>query len=166
MKTCGDQGTRFEFECYDTAHLYNLAHFLERGLVQPPLFIQTVFGLLGGIGADVDDLLHLRRTALRLFGDDFDGRRWAPGRAIPLRTIALALGATSGRPRGLAVGRTRQAGRVQPRAGRADQVGRRVLHREVATPAEARRAPAPAVGPVTYGRSPGARENPSARQPT
>lgn len=64
-------GTRFEFECYDVGHLYNLAYFLDQGLVKPPLFVQTIFGILGGIGTDPEDLLHMRRTAERLFGDDF-----------------------------------------------------------------------------------------------
>jgi uncharacterized protein (DUF849 family) len=64
-------GVRFEFECYDVGHLYNLAHFLDRGLVKPPLFVQTIFGILGGIGVDPEDLLHMKRTADRLFGDDF-----------------------------------------------------------------------------------------------
>ena len=67
-------GTRFEFECYDVGHLYNLAHFLDRGLVQPPLFVQTIFGILGGIGADHENLLHMRRIADKLFGDDY---RWS-----------------------------------------------------------------------------------------
>ncbi|MFK7764401.1 MAG: 3-keto-5-aminohexanoate cleavage protein [Roseobacter sp.] len=70
IDTCRDNGTRFEFECYDTAHLYNLAHFADRGAVKPPFFVQTVFGLLGGIGAHPDDVAHMRRTAVRLFGDD------------------------------------------------------------------------------------------------
>jgi uncharacterized protein (DUF849 family) len=64
-------GTRFEFECYDTAHLYNLAHFLDRKLATPPLFVQTVFGILGGIGTHPDDIAHMKRTADRLFGNDF-----------------------------------------------------------------------------------------------
>ncbi len=66
-----EHGTRFEFECYDVGHLYNLAHLLDRGLVQPPLFVQTIFGILGGIGTDPEDLLHMRRTADRLFGDAY-----------------------------------------------------------------------------------------------
>ncbi|MEO1777986.1 MAG: 3-keto-5-aminohexanoate cleavage protein [Pseudomonadota bacterium] len=70
LAACRDNGTRFEFECYDTAHLYNLAHFADTGAVQPPFFVQTVFGLLGGIGAHPDDIAHMRRTAHRLFGDD------------------------------------------------------------------------------------------------
>ena len=64
-------GTRFEFECYDIGHLYNLAHFLDRGLLQPPIFVQSIFGILGGIGPDPENLIHMRRTADRLFGDDY-----------------------------------------------------------------------------------------------
>lgn len=64
-------GTRFEFECYDTSHLYNLAHFVDRGLVQAPFLVQTVFGLLGGIGAHPEDVAHMKRTADRLFGDAY-----------------------------------------------------------------------------------------------
>lgn len=74
LATCSDNGTRFEFECYDIAHLYNLRHFLDRGLVKPPLFVQSVFGILGGIGTDVEDVAHMKRTADRLFGDDY---RWS-----------------------------------------------------------------------------------------
>jgi uncharacterized protein (DUF849 family) len=64
-------GVRFEFECYDVGHLYNLAHFLDRGLIKPPVFVQTIFGILGGIGTDAEDLLHMKRTADRLFGDAY-----------------------------------------------------------------------------------------------
>lgn len=64
-------GTRFEFECYDVSHLYTLAHFLDRKLLKPPLFVQTIFGLLGGIGPDPEDMMHMRRTADRLFGRDY-----------------------------------------------------------------------------------------------
>ena len=64
-------GVRFEFECYDVGHLYNLAHFVDRGLIKPPFFVQTIFGILGGIGPDPEDLLHMKRTADRLFGDDY-----------------------------------------------------------------------------------------------
>jgi uncharacterized protein (DUF849 family) len=70
LTACSDNGTRFEFECYDISHLYNLAHFLERGIVKPPLFVQSVFGILGGIGPHPEDLMHMRRTADRLFGND------------------------------------------------------------------------------------------------
>ncbi|ABG33598.1 3-keto-5-aminohexanoate cleavage protein [Roseobacter denitrificans] len=74
LETCYGNGTRFEFECYDTSHLYNLAHFADRGLVKAPFFVQTVFGLLGGIGTHPEDVMHMKRTADRLFGDDF---RWS-----------------------------------------------------------------------------------------
>jgi uncharacterized protein (DUF849 family) len=141
LKTCGDQGTRFEFECYDTAHLYNLAHFLERGLVRPPLFIQTVVGLLGGIGADVEDLLHMRRTAIRLFGDQFEWSTLGAGAAqIRVGTIALALGGNArvGLEDSLwdGPGRLAESSRVQVERLRS-VAG--TLYRDLATPAEARR---------------------------
>ena len=71
LETCSGNGTRFEFECYDIAHLYNLRHFLDRGLVKAPLFIQSVFGILGGIGTHPEDVLMMKRTADRLFGDQY-----------------------------------------------------------------------------------------------
>ena len=74
LETCYGNGTRFEFECYDISHLYNLAHFADRGLVKAPFFVQSVFGLLGGIGGHPEDVLHMKRTADRLFGDDY---RWS-----------------------------------------------------------------------------------------
>ncbi len=86
-------GTRFEFECYDVGHLYNLAHFLDRGLVKPPLFVQTIFGILGGIGADPEHLLHMRRTADHLFGDDHVWSVLAAGRhQMGYVTMAAILG--------------------------------------------------------------------------
>lgn len=74
LNTCYGHGTRFEFECYDISHLYNLAHFADRGLVKPPFFVQSVFGLLGGIGPHPEDVLHMKRTADRLFGSNY---RWS-----------------------------------------------------------------------------------------
>ncbi len=74
LETCYGNGTRFEFECYDISHLYNLAHFADRGLVKAPFFVQSVFGLLGGIGAHPEDVMHMKRTADRLFGDNL---RWS-----------------------------------------------------------------------------------------
>jgi 3,5-dioxohexanoate:acetyl-CoA acetone transferase len=71
LRACSGHGTRFELECYDIGHLYTAAHFLDRGLVQPPLFIQSVFGIRGGIGPHPEDVLHAKRTADRLFGDDY-----------------------------------------------------------------------------------------------
>jgi uncharacterized protein (DUF849 family) len=71
LTSCAENGTRFEIECYDIGHLYTAAHFLERGLVKPPLFIQSVFGIRGGIGGHPEDVLHMKRTADRLFGDQY-----------------------------------------------------------------------------------------------
>ena len=71
LESCSDAGTKFEIECYDTSHLYTAAHFIDRGILKPPFLIQTVFGLLGGIGSHPDDIGHLRRTADRLFGNDY-----------------------------------------------------------------------------------------------
>jgi uncharacterized protein (DUF849 family) len=86
-------GTRFEFECYDTAHLYNLAHFLDRGLVEPPLFVQTVFGILGGIGPHPEDVMHMKRTADRLFGDRYRWSVLGAGRnQLPIAAQAAAMG--------------------------------------------------------------------------
>jgi uncharacterized protein (DUF849 family) len=93
LQVLGDSGTRFEFECYDTSHLYNLAHFLERGLVRPPLFVQTVFGLLGGIGPHPEDVMHMRRTADRLFGDQYQWSVLGAGRnQLPIAAQAAAMG--------------------------------------------------------------------------
>ena len=80
LSSCRENGTRFEFECYDISHVYNLAHFLDRGLVQPPLFVQSVMGILGGIGAHPDDLEHMRRTANRLLGDAYQWSVLGAGR--------------------------------------------------------------------------------------
>jgi uncharacterized protein (DUF849 family) len=86
-------GTRFEFECYDTAHLYNLAHFIERGLVKPPFFVQTVFGILGGIGPHPEDVMHMKRTADRLFGADYRWSVLGAGRnQMPVAAMAAAMG--------------------------------------------------------------------------
>jgi len=93
LDTCYGNGTRFEFECYDTSHLYNLAHFADRGLVKAPFFVQSVFGLLGGIGGHPEDVMHMKRTADRLFGDDF---RWsvlgAGANQMRIATQAISLG--------------------------------------------------------------------------
>ena len=94
LRIGNENGTRFEFECYDISHLYNLAHFVDRGLAKGPLFIQSVFGLLGGIGAHPEDLMHMKRTADRLFGDQY---RWsilgAGKNQIPLAAMGAAQGA-------------------------------------------------------------------------
>ena len=88
-----ENGTRFEFECYDTAHLYNLAYFLDRKLATPPLFVQTVFGILGGIGNHPDDVSHLKRTADRLFGKDYVWSVLGAGKSqMPIASISAAQG--------------------------------------------------------------------------
>ena len=87
------RGARFEFECYDVGHLYMLRHFADRGLVDPPFFIQFVFGVLGGIAADPDNLMHMKRAADKLFGGDYAFSVLAAGRhQIPLTTMAAAMG--------------------------------------------------------------------------
>jgi uncharacterized protein (DUF849 family) len=93
LKTCVDNGTRFEFECYDVSHLYNLAHFFDRQLVTPPLFVQTVFGILGGIGPHPEDVMHMKRTADRLFGDDYRWSVLGAGRhQLPVAAMSAAMG--------------------------------------------------------------------------
>ncbi len=93
LETCYNNGTRFEFECYDISHLYNLSHFADRGLVKPPFFVQSVFGLLGGIGSHPEDVAHMKRTADRLFGSDY---RWsvlgAGASQLRIAAQAVALG--------------------------------------------------------------------------
>ncbi|WP_369628985.1 MULTISPECIES: 3-keto-5-aminohexanoate cleavage protein [unclassified Variovorax] len=140
LKLGNANGTRFEFECYDVSHLNNLRHFLDRGLVQAPVFVQTVFGILGGIGADPEDLMHMRRTAARLFGDRFEWSILGTGRnQLPLATIGAAMGAhvRVGLEDSLWIGPGRLA------ASSAEQVLRiravlEALNIDIATPAEAR----------------------------
>lgn len=94
LENIGKGGTRFEFECYDVSHLYTLAYFLERGLVKPPLFVQTVFGLRGSIGAHPEDLMHQKRTADRLFGNDYKWSVLAAGvHQMRLSTMSSLMGA-------------------------------------------------------------------------
>lgn len=93
ITSLSESGTRFEFECYDVGHLYNLAHFLDRGLVKPPLLVQTVFGILGGIGPHPEDVAYMRRTADRLFGDSYVWSVLGAGRnQFPVAAQALAAG--------------------------------------------------------------------------
>jgi uncharacterized protein (DUF849 family) len=93
LTTLSETGTRFEFECYDTSHLYNLSHFLDRGLVKPPLFVQTVFGILGGIGPHPEDVMHMKRTADRLFGKQYRWSVLGAGRnQLPIAAMAAAMG--------------------------------------------------------------------------
>jgi uncharacterized protein (DUF849 family) len=93
LTSCSRNGTRFEIECYDIGHLYTAAHFLERGVLQAPLFIQGVFGILGGIGAHPEDVAHMKRTADRLFGDDYVFSVLGAGRnQMPVATQSLLMG--------------------------------------------------------------------------
>jgi uncharacterized protein (DUF849 family) len=93
LQSCSENQTRFEIECYDIGHLYTAAHFLDRALIKPPLLIQSVFGLRGGIGAHVEDLMHMRRTADRLFGDDYVWSVLGAGRSqMPIAAISASMG--------------------------------------------------------------------------
>src|SRR4029077_5097520 len=86
-------GPRLEFGCYDVGHLYNLAHFLDRKLVKPPLFVQTIFGILGGIGADPEDLAHMKRIADKVVGEQYAWSVLAAGRhQLPFVTMAAVMG--------------------------------------------------------------------------
>jgi uncharacterized protein (DUF849 family) len=93
LTTCAENGTRFEIECYDIGHLYTLAHFVDRGLVKPPFFVQSVFGILGGIGPHPEDVAHMKRTADRLFGDDYQWSVLGAGRnQLPIAAMAVSMG--------------------------------------------------------------------------
>ncbi len=133
-------GTKFEFECYDVGHLYNLAHFVDRGLIKPPFFVQTIFGILGGIGADPENLAHMKRIADKLFGDSYAWSILAAGRhQMPLITMGAIMG---GNVR-VGLEDSLWLGRGQMAKGNAEQVGRirtilENLSLEIATPDEAR----------------------------
>jgi uncharacterized protein (DUF849 family) len=141
LKNLGEaHGTRFEFECYDIGHLYTLAHFLDRKLVKPPLFVQSIFGILGGIGADPENLTHAKHIADKLFGNDYCWSILAAGRhQLPLVTMGAIMGGNVrvGLEDSLFVGKGQLA------RSNADQV-RRIrsilenLSLEIATPQEAR----------------------------
>jgi uncharacterized protein (DUF849 family) len=93
LKVMGDKGTRFEHECYDVGHLYTLAHFLDKGAIKPPFFVQMVFGILGGIGADLRNLVFMKETADKLFGKDYQWSVLAAGRnQMPFATQAAIMG--------------------------------------------------------------------------
>ena len=93
LTTCANNGSRFEIECYDIGHLYTLRHFADRGVVKPPFFIQSVFGILGGIGPHPEDVLHMKRTADRLFGDEYHWSVLGAGRnQMPIAAQAAAMG--------------------------------------------------------------------------
>jgi uncharacterized protein (DUF849 family) len=140
LNALSEADTRFEFECYDTGHLYNLHHFLERGLVKPPLFVQTVFGILGGIGPHPDDVLHMKRTADRLFGDQYRWSVLGAGRnQLPIAAMAAAMGGNVrvGLEDSLWIGPGRLAESNAQQVQRARQIIEG-LGLEIATPDEAR----------------------------
>jgi uncharacterized protein (DUF849 family) len=135
-----EHGARFEYECYDVGHLYNLAYCLDRKIVEPPLFVQTIFGILGGIGAEPRNLMFMRETADRLFGDQYIWSVLAAGRhQMAFTTMAGIMGGNVrvGLEDSLYIGRGKMA------SSNAEQVAkiRRILEElslEIATPAEAR----------------------------
>ncbi|MET0195513.1 MAG: 3-keto-5-aminohexanoate cleavage protein [Hyphomicrobiaceae bacterium] len=93
LTTCANNGTRFEIECYDIGHLYTLKHFADRGIVKPPFFVQSVFGILGGIGPHPEDVAHMKRTADRLFGDQYHWSVLGAGRnQLPIAAMAASMG--------------------------------------------------------------------------
>ena len=141
LKELGEvHGTRFEYECYDVGHLYNLAHFLDRKLIQPPLFVQTIFGILGGIGADPENVTHMKHIADKLFGDSYYWSILAAGRhQMPLITMGAIMG---GNVR-VGLEDSLYLGKGELAKSNAEQVTRirtilENLSLEVATPAEAR----------------------------
>jgi uncharacterized protein (DUF849 family) len=142
LTTCAENGTRFEIECYDIGHLYTLAHFVDRGLVKPPFFVQSVFGILGGIGPHPEDVAHMKRTADRLFGDQYHWSVLGAGRhQLPIAAMAVSMG---GNLRvgledslWLGPGQLAKSNADQVRAARQIVEG---LGLEIATPADAREA--------------------------
>jgi uncharacterized protein (DUF849 family) len=135
-----DHGTRFEHECYDIGHLYNLAYFVDKGIAKPPFFIQSIFGILGGIGGDLDNVMFMKRTADRLFGKDFVWSVLGAGKyQMPVATMGAQLGGNVrvGLEDSLFIGRGKLA------ASNAQQVAKivgilREMGLEPATPGEAR----------------------------
>jgi uncharacterized protein (DUF849 family) len=141
LTSCAGNATRFEIECYDIGHLYTARHFFDRGIVKSPLFIQSVFGILGGIGAHPDDVAHMKRTADRLFGDKYLWSVLGAGRnQLPIAAMSVAMG---GNIRvgledslWLGPGKLAESNAAQVRAARQVVEG---LGLEVATPDEARK---------------------------
>jgi uncharacterized protein (DUF849 family) len=140
LKSMGDNGTRFEFECYDVGHLYNLAHFAHRKLAEPPFFVQAIFGILGGLGPDMENLMHMKATADRLFGNDYHLSVLAAGRhQLPFVTMSALLG---GNVR-VGLEDSLYCGKGTLAKSNAEQVSkiRRILEElslDIATPADAR----------------------------
>jgi uncharacterized protein (DUF849 family) len=141
LQSCSGNNTRFEIECYDIGHLYTAAHFLERGLVQAPLFIQSVFGIRGGIGPHPEDVMHMKRTADRLFGDQYQWSVLGGGRN---QMFVAAQSAVMGGNVRVGLEDSLWLGRGHLAQTNADQVSkiRRILEElglEIATPDDARR---------------------------
>lgn len=141
MKELGEgHGVRFEFECYDVGHLYSLAHFVDRGLYKPPLFLQCIFGILGGIGAEYDNLVHMKRTADRLFGEEYLFSVMAAGRhQIPFATLGAMMGGNVrvGLEDSLYIGAGQLAESNAQQVAKIRRIVEELGH-EIATPAEAR----------------------------
>jgi uncharacterized protein (DUF849 family) len=140
LSVMGERGTRFEHECYDVGHLYNLAHFVDKGAIKPPFFVQMIFGILGGIGADMRNLMFMKETADKLFGNDYRWSVLGAGRnQMPFCTQAAMLGGNVrvGLEDSLYIGKGKLA------TSNAEQVTkiRRIIEElglEIATPDEAR----------------------------
>jgi len=140
LTRCADNGTRFEIECYDIGHLYTCMHFVDRGLIKPPFFIQSVFGILGGIGQHPEDILHMKRTADRLFGDDYHWSVLGAGRLqmqIALQSLILGGNVRVGLEDSLWLGKGKLA---ESNAAQVTAARRMIedLGFEIATPDEAR----------------------------
>lgn len=141
LTACAQNGTRFEIECYDIGHLYTLAHFVDRGLVKPPFFVQSVFGILGGIGAHPEDVAHMKRTADRLFGDAYQWSVLGAGRnQLPIAAQAAAMGGNVrvGLEDSLWVGPRKLAKTNAEQVAKVRQIIEG-LGLEIATPADARK---------------------------
>jgi uncharacterized protein (DUF849 family) len=140
LTRCADNGTRFEIECYDIGHLYTCAHFVDRGLIKPPFFVQSVFGILGGIGQHPEDVMHMKRTADRLFGEDYRWSVLGAGRRqmeIGMQSILLGGHIRVGLEDSLWAGKGRLAESNAEQVALARQMVEG-LGLEIATPAEAR----------------------------
>src|SRR6188768_2791800 len=140
LTTCAGNNTRFEIECYDIGHLYTLKHFLDRGVVKPPLFVQSVFGILGGIGPHPEDVIHMKRTADRLFGNQYKWSVLGAGKnqlAIAAQAAAMGGNVRVGLEDSLWAGKGRLAQSNAERVRLARQIIEG-LGRSVATPDEAR----------------------------
>jgi uncharacterized protein (DUF849 family) len=141
LKDLGEgHGTRFECECYDVGHLYTLAHFLDQKLIKPPLFVQTIFGIMGGIGTHPEDLQHMRRTADRLFGSDYQWSILAAGRH---QMSMCTMGAMMGGNVRVGLEDSIYVGKGELAKSNADQVRKirtvlETLSLEIASPDEAR----------------------------